>query len=189
MSRIKTTEELYQAMRLDGKESVEDLEGAFADIVDALLNDFAISKGDKLYHFVELEFYHNLIDGTIVYPRKADALQYFFHKSGMDLTFLSDENMFGGILVRAIRCGNEFINGPYKVVDTLFDVFDARKLPESNYPIIVPKEEVSRITPVQSRRFHIESDKQYRFSLPQELWVEHNGYQAYPWDYKGNLKK
>ena len=189
MSRIKTTEELYQAMRLDGKESVEDLEGAFADIADALLNDFAISKGDKLYHFVELEFYHSFIDGTIVYPRKADALQYFFHKSGMDLTFLSDENMFGGILVRAIRCGNEFINGPYKVVDTLFDVFDARKRPESNYPIIVPKEEVSRITPAQSRRFHIESDKQYRCSLPQELWIEHKGYQAYPWDYKGNQKK
>lgn len=74
MSRIKTTEELYQAMRLDGKESVENLERAFADIADALINDFAILKNKKIYHFVEMEFYHNLIDDTIVYPRKADAL-------------------------------------------------------------------------------------------------------------------
>ena len=189
MSRIKTTDELYQAMCLDGIESVEALENAYADIADALINDFGIQKGKTFYHFVELEFYHNTIDGTIVYPRQADALQYFFHKSGVDLTFLSGDNKFGGILVRAIRNGNKFINGPYNVVDALFDVFDARELPKSNYPFIVPNNETNRVTPVQSWRFHIDSDKKYRFSVPKEMWTDHKGYQAYPWDYLGNLKK
>lgn len=189
MSRIKTTEELYLAMCLDGIESVEALENTYAEIADALINDFGIKKGKEFYHFVELEFYHNTIDDTIVYPREADALQYFFHKSGVDLTFKSDKKKYGGILVRAIRNGDKFTNGPYNVVDKLFDVFDARELPKSNYPLIVQKIETNRVTPVQSWRFHIDSDKKYRFSIPKEMWTDHNGYQAYPWDYLGNLKK
>ena len=192
MSRIKTTEDLYQAMRLDGIESIEALENAYAEIADALINDFVIQKGENgklFYHFVELEFYHNIIDNTIVYPREADALQYFFHKSGVDLTFLSNNKKYGGILVRAIRNGDKFTNGPYNVVDKLFDVFDARELPKNNYPLIVPKNEMNRVTPVQSWRFHIDSDKKYRFSIPKEMWTDHKGYQAYPWDYLGNLKK
>lgn len=87
MSRIKTTEELYLAMCLDGIESVEALENTYAEIADALINDFGIKKGKEFYHFVELEFYHNTIDDTIVYPREADALQYFFHKKRRGFDF------------------------------------------------------------------------------------------------------
>ena len=28
----------------------------------------------------------------------------------------------------------------------------------------------------------------FRYCIPKELWTEHKGYAAYPWDYKGNPK-
>ena len=155
MNEIKTVDSLYEALRLDGVETVFELEKEFARIAGALINDFAIRKADKLYRFVEIEFYHSMADRNegcdgVTYPRESDALQYFFHKSGMDLTFLSDAERYGGILIRAIRCGDEF----------------------------------------PSWRHHIAaSDKMYRYSLPRDKWTDHKGYQAYPWDYKGNLKK
>lgn len=195
MNEIKTVDSLYEALRLDGIETVSELEKEFARIAGALINDFAIRKADKLYRFVEIEFYHSMADRSegcdgVTYPRVGDALQYFFHKSGMDLTFLSDAERYGGILIRAIRCGDEFINGPYKVVDKLFDQFDARNLPSGNYPLIVAAELEERVIPVPSWRHHIAaSDKKYRYSLPRDKWTGHKDYQAYPWDYKGNLKK
>ena len=195
MNEIKTVDSLYEALRLEGVQSVSELEARFARIAEALINNFTIQKADKLYRFVEIEFYHSLADKAerkegITYPREADALQYFFHKSGMDLTFSSDAERYGGILIRAIRCGDEFINGPYKVADTLFDQFDARHLPAGNYPLIVAEELGETVVPAASWRHHIaSSDKKYRYSLPREKWTGHKGYQAFPWDYKGNLRK
>ena len=155
MNEIKTVDSLYEALRLDGVETVFELEKEFARIAGALINDFAIRKADKLYRFVEIEFYHSMADRNegcdgVTYPRESDALQYFFHKSGMDLTFLSDAERYGGILIRAIRCGDEFINGPYKVADTLFDQFDARNLPSGNYPLIVADEPEKGFSPSQA---------------------------------------
>ena len=61
MSRINTTDELYQTMRLDGINDSQDIEKMFSDIADSLLNNFVIKRGEKEYRFVEIEFYHNNI--------------------------------------------------------------------------------------------------------------------------------
>jgi len=81
-----------------------------------------IKKGNLEYAIVEIEFYlfTNDHQDVITYPRVADAGRWFFHQSGVDLTFQSrdieedkdgnftfEENAsFGGILIRAIRPGN-----------------------------------------------------------------------------------
>ena len=195
MNDINTIDALYEALCLNGVQTVADLEKEYDRIADALINNFGIQKGDKLYRFVEIEFYHTIADKSegiecVTYFRVADALRYFFHKSGMDITFLSSEERYGGILIRAIRCGEEFINGPHLVVDALFDQFAAQHLPSDNYPLIVPVETEAKVSPVPSWRYHITaSEKQYRYTLPIGEWKEHKNYSAFPWDYKGNLRK
>ena len=129
MSRINTTDELYQTMRLDGINDSQDIEKMFSDIADALLNNFVIKRGEQEYRFVEIEFYHNKTDDEgkrITYKRDySKSCDFFFHDYGVDLCFESNPDSYGGILIRSMECNGEFINGPVKVTDRLFDKFSA----------------------------------------------------------------
>ncbi|MDY5356338.1 MAG: hypothetical protein SPG52_00125, partial [Candidatus Cryptobacteroides sp.] len=66
-------------------------------------------------------------DKTITYKRIACAGQWYFHSSGVDICFESTYESYGGILIRAIKdmTSGKAICGPYNVMDTLFDKFDA----------------------------------------------------------------
>jgi hypothetical protein len=190
MSRIKTTEDLYQAMRLDGIDSIESLENKFAEIADALLNDFAINRGEETYRFVEIEFYHNITDDDgkkITYKRGlANSCDFFFHPSGVDLCFESNGESYGGILIRSIQSTNgkgTFINGPGRVADTLFDKFSAIHIP-SDFPQLIPfsSKDGKHIIPEASRRWIKTSDKKYRYSWPEREWAPNpKEYKASPW--------
>ena len=113
----------------------------FDEIAKILMNKCVISKGEINYEIVEIEFYlftHNHQD-VITYPRKIKPGQWFFHQSGVDLTFMSDENQFGGILIRGLRkisADKRQIFGPQKCVEELWDKFDALKLNTEDYPLI-----------------------------------------------------
>lgn len=135
----------------------------FKELAFALLNDFQIQKGDNRYWMTEIEFYiytdsHRDI---ITYPRNCEAGMWFFHASGVDISFKSKVDLkehpkkhqmmpfltkdaeFGGILIRGIVMeGNPSINpdGPFKVCDELFDQFNAFDLPDV-FPIIVSAKE------------------------------------------------
>ena len=132
----------------------------FKEFAESLLNNFQIRKGDdKKYWITEIEFYiytdsHRDI---ITYPRNCEAGRWFFHASGVDITFKSEVKLdvhpkkkimmpfldnsakFGGILIRgiepAVGAGNE-AKGPIKVCDELFDQFDAFHIPK-DFPMIV----------------------------------------------------
>ena len=187
MNTIKTVNDLRHAMELCDK---SDLTNSFFEIANALINDFGIMKGDRIYRFVEIEAYHNLTDGGkgITYKRISGPLRWFFHKSGVDLTFESDDSNYGGFLIRTIADGNRFICGPYNVVDELFDCFDATGS-LMDFPRIVPLEQSSSIMPVKTWRYKIDNALEFRYTIPHELWEKPKTYQAYPWDCKGNLKK
>lgn len=113
----------------------------FFEIAKILMNKSVISKRGINYEIVESEFYlftPNHQD-VITYPRKINPGQWFFHQSGVDLTFMSNENQFGGILIRGLRkiSGDKRqIFGPQKCVEELWDKFDAFKLNAEDYPII-----------------------------------------------------
>lgn len=187
MNKIKTTEELYQAMRLDAVESLEALENAFTEIADALLNNFAIKRGEKEYRFVEIEFYHNRTDDDgkkITYKRGfAKSCDFFFHDYGVDLCFESTPDSYGGILIRSIECDGEFINGPVRVTDRLFDKFSALHTPE-DFPCLKPMaiQEDNHIIPVASCRWIKTSKKKYRYTWPRKKWnPDSKQYKASPW--------
>lgn len=140
---------------------IEDYENKFEEIAKILLNGVAIKKGDKKYHIKEIEFYlyNNQHRDIFTYPRICKAGQWFFHSSGVDLSFescvetaddeygmfrpvLLDENaFFGGVLIRQIYPADKApedakkyrLDGPHKVEWELFDQFGAftemQKLP------------------------------------------------------------
>lgn len=186
MNRIKTIEDLYNVMRLDGISDPQEIENKFAVLADALLNNFVIKRGEKEYRFVEIEFYHNKTDDegkNITYKRGyADSCDFFFHDSGVDLCFESNPDSYGGILIRSIECDGEFINGPGRVVDRLFDKFSALHTPE-DFPLLksIPVREDNRIIPVFSCRWIKTSKKEYRYSWPKTKWPLDAKYKASPW--------
>ena len=69
------------------------LQNSFSSIAKTLMGKYIIKKGNSRYRIVEIEFYafSNSQKDYITYPRATDAGQWFFHQSGVDLTFDSHD--------------------------------------------------------------------------------------------------
>ena len=117
----------------------------FRTIAEKLMCNYVIQKGKQQYKIVEIEFYFYSREhqDVITYPRKMEAGRWFFHSSGVDLTFKSngiehlkddkykidDNAYFGGILIRGLYKfddkNSEYIFGPQRCVNELWDNFNA----------------------------------------------------------------
>lgn len=124
----------------------------FDKIAKILLNKVAIRKGEKIFYIKDIEFYlyENNHRDIVTYPRICKAGQWFFHPSGIDISFessvdvksndfelfqpiLREDAFFGGVLIRAIYPADKApsdackynLDGPHKVEWALFDSFDA----------------------------------------------------------------
>lgn len=131
-------------------------QGHFEKIASELMRNYIICKGNKKYRIVEIEFYRFSSDNpdVITYPRDMKAGRWFFHQSGVDITFESkgieekgkafdvkSDACFGGILLRGLceldsaksnvaksdMTGRTegYIFGPVRCVNELWDDFDA----------------------------------------------------------------
>ena len=120
-------DELKELLELPFKETPN--EEIAKEIVSNLMLNYVITKGDKEYEIIEAEFYYYSPShpDITVYKRHMDGGRFFFHQSGLDITFKSDikningkidsqKSYFGGILIRALRQrdNNMFILGPMK---------------------------------------------------------------------------
>lgn len=119
----------------------KDFDNYFRDIAEILMNQCYIQKGDTRYQIIEIEFYlftQNHPD-VITYPRETPAGMWFFHQSGVDLTFKSDRNVFGGILIRGLKnlVTGKIILGPLNCVNTLWDEFNAFNPDVREFPSIL----------------------------------------------------
>ena len=129
---MEAIEELKRLLSSSGKSYKESYFDYFRRIAEILMNNCVISKGDNRYEIVEIEFYLFAPDhqDVITYPRELPAGQWFFHASGVDLTFRSDKKQFGGILIRGVRnigTGNVTL-GPQNCVNLFWDKADAFKI-------------------------------------------------------------
>lgn len=128
----------YLASLQDKKEIL----AAFEEAARILMNLCSIQKGEKEYEIVDIEFYmyNSHHPDVITYPRVMEMGRWFFHSSGVDLTFHSTPDKFGGILIRGIRNvndDNDQILGPQKCVDALWDNFNAfDNQYDTEYPVI-----------------------------------------------------
>ena len=154
---------LSQDWLLDGKSGMEK---KFEELAKILLEEVAIKKGDKLYFIKDIEFYfyYNDHKDIVTYPRNCKAGEWFFNPTGggVDIAFeshvdmtvnskhirkpeLNDNAKFGGILLREIypADGNVAedgavvkLDGPMKLLDELFNNFDALDTPK-DFPVLV----------------------------------------------------
>ena len=145
-------EKSLKNVELNSFSSIAQFQDYFDRIAKYILGHVAIVIGDSnskqiKYYLEEIEFYYN--NGKIpeeeitftkdkkekkekknyfscTYKRERDAKQLFWHYSGVDICFQSDETCYGGILIRSLtkeydnevkeliagplRCSNELIN-------------------------------------------------------------------------------
>lgn len=145
--------------------SIEDL---FDTIAKKLFDGYHIKKGDSTYDFLEIEFYYfeERHPDYITYPRTISKGKWFFHPSGIDISFESScekgfektskagENFFGGILIRSlVKDGNIAITGPLKCCWELFDCFSAFELKPNELPIIERRSVVNQFEIYKTERF------------------------------------
>lgn len=162
----------------EDKEAKEVRNKAIAKIYDAiakkLFNEYHIKKGDATYDFLEIEFYYfdKGHKDYITYPRTIGKGNWFFHNSGMDLSFESscvegfkktnepENNFFGGILIRGlVKDGNNAIIGPLNSCWGLFDIFSAFEPNPNELPIIERKSVENQFEIFKSQRWIPYDDK------------------------------
>lgn len=178
---INTKAELIKALSTP-EDLIHEGVGMFEELAEALMNNFQIKKGDNRYWMTDIEFYvytdsHRDI---ITYPRNCEAGRWFFHASGVDISFqskvelkehpkkrqmmpyLTKDAVFGGILIRGIvrdLTGAAPVDGPMKVCDELFDQFDAFDKP-GDFPKIVEAKESRgvRVIPDEDGRYGLKDN-------------------------------
>ena len=158
---------------LNANSTSDEIKEVFKVIADKLFHNCHIVKGENIYDFLEIEFYFyspNHKD-LITYPRDSrKSGMWFFHMSGVDITFGTDAEeggpplMYGGILIRSIGkvqtqgdCSkySEYICGPMKCVDELFDYIYAfnGNISREDIPYIEENEERKGISIESCRRY------------------------------------
>lgn len=104
-----------------------DIEGSFNRIATELMNEYVLKVEDTNYRITEIEFYykddHHIHNDTYIHEHSLQKTQgkWYFHGSGIDLTFGTEE-AFGGILLRAIYNLNsgKYIYGPINIITEIF---------------------------------------------------------------------
>lgn len=160
------------------KKSEEDLLQFFTKVADYLFNHVAIQAGETKFTFAEIEFYYykkDVFEGPMyncTYPRTKHAGQFFWHYSGMDICFESNEEdrCFGGILIRSIKKDGEIIAGPMRCSDEIMNSCEG-EMPR----LIENKTHVGEIE--QTNRYGIKADEtdnktdmKLRYYIKQDSW-------------------
>ena len=147
-------------------ETFDDVDKYFSETADLLMNNYVISKQGIKYEIVEIEFYlfTSGHQDVITYPRTCKSGQWFFHSSGVDLTFATTDKQFGGILIRGLRevkGERKQVFGPQNCVYLLWDKFNAFEAVESEIPTIIPADGCIRSRHIESfpRWIPVKNDK------------------------------
>lgn len=162
---------------------------AFDEIAEILLKQVAICKGEKIFYIKDIEFYlyENNHRDIVTYPRICKAGQWFFHPSGIDISFessvdvksndfelfqpiLREDAFFGGGLIRAIYPADKApsdackynLDGPHKVEWALFDSFDAFN-EVTDFPHLIECKHKHEIKPIPNFRKNLKlKENDYR---------------------------
>lgn len=158
--------------QLNAKSETNEIRHLMTCLADDLLKSYHIQKGTDEYFLVNIEFYfcNKYHPDIITYPRELEEGKWFFHQSGIDLTFKSSyspydgdnktvditkDYFFGGILIREILKKNNMevlLDGPYKCEWELFDQFDALSPSINEMPRLVRNANRLSVTMQPKRR-------------------------------------
>lgn len=150
-------EKLKELLVIDSDATEKEVQNRFQQLAEKLFNEYEIEKGERHYDFLEIEFYffNKFHNDIATYKRIMKAGKWHTHLSGVDISFESDEEHYGGILIRSIIDDKgEMTNGPLCTLNKLFDNIDIEGN-IGNLPVIRKKSQFNDITPEATYRFHI----------------------------------
>ena len=188
MEKLTTLAELEKAFSIKALSDVKDYDEYFRMLAESLFCNFQIRNGNDVFRFVEMEFYLRATeskDRKIAYDRVTAAGEWFLHDNGVDLSFESNDDFYGGILIRAMKqCksyhdAGEFINGPRKCSWYILDGLNAFGKNErcGRVEEAEVREDIALRT--FTRQGIKDDDKLFRFTIPLDMW-EHKGYSGFP---------
>lgn len=137
IKNMETFEDLFKEFQ-----SEKDMTNQFTEIANNLMNYFVIRANRKDYRLAEIEFYlyekdkhkDDFIHAKIIKDKPNDSAKHqikmgcwYFHYSGIDLTFGNGKNRFGGILIRslvALDVKSKPIIGPLKLKNHLLNQYE-----------------------------------------------------------------
>jgi hypothetical protein len=111
---------------IDGT-SEETIRSSFDRIATELFQSWMFVLNRTIYRFTELEFYFyqdGIHEDTSVHNHQTEIGQWRFHGQGLDISLGFDNTSNGGILIRGIQTNRLNINGPRRVVETIFRSFE-----------------------------------------------------------------
>ena len=155
-------------MEIDFTINKDKIEEDFHRIANDLLNYWVLKVEDSLYRITEIEFYYNcgkLHNDTYIHGHELQKQKgkWYFHGSGIDLTFGNDD-AFGGILIRAI-CkindeGKRYCYGPLNCILEIFGNLSSIYKSEMSFCLIPAQEEQFKIEkPICAPRVGLNPEK------------------------------
>ena len=179
--------------------NIETIEQSFLNIASHLFNDFKIQVNNHFYRLLDIEFYY-FSEGKFDDPYshrndlQKETGKWYFHESGLDITFGADGN-YGGILIRGIgkvsvegKRENGFIeyelHGPMNVTKELtrnfHDIFNAS--PNAFGLVDISRERLGALMP------EMKILKTNRLGLSVNSKDENGFYQQKPYRFIGYLE-
>ena len=157
--------EFKQLLDIPEEAKQEVIQHRFSLLAESLFRNFQIEKEGIVYDLLEIEFYFwsPAHQDNITYPRHCPAGLWYFHPSGVDISFASDENHYGGILLRSVvRVASEpeVIAGPVRLANHLFDCLDATGNDILYQPRLVPKLQPDTVCCIETAPREIPASKQ-----------------------------
>ena len=152
-----TIAEFKQLLNIPVEASQEAIQSRFAMLAEALFRDFQIEKGGEVYDLLEIEFY---------FWNAAHQDEITYRPSGVDISFASDSNRYGGILLRSVvqvAPEPKVIAGPLRLVNHLFDYWDMTGNDTSFQPRLVLKSQPDASCLIETAPRKIPDPKQSQF--------------------------
>lgn len=105
-------------------ENTSNYEEIFEIYSEKLINNYALKFENKIYNFVEIEFYfydkEKHPDPYVHMDEdQLESHKFYPHGSGIDLSF-GNGRFYGGILIRSIKEEDEYINGSLTLMEKIF---------------------------------------------------------------------
>jgi hypothetical protein len=146
------------------------IEQSFDAIAKELLNEHVLRVNDDEFEFTEIEFYYFMKgyhEDMYTHKHLRKAGEWRSHNQGLDITLEGNAEQDGGILIRGLKNGERFINGPIKALGLIFESMGSI---QNTSTIILMKKELGqrkifktfRHIPnkIQDKEFHF---KKYRY--------------------------
>jgi hypothetical protein len=96
---------------------------SFDRIAIELMSNWQLKVNKELFSFTEIEFYffkYQIHEDTATHEHNYPEGRWRCHLQGLDITFPQTDDSDGGILIRGVRSNNVYINGPKRVLSTIF---------------------------------------------------------------------